>query len=47
MNVGPDRQPVDITENLCDAGVPRGLGYNVYKSFQLFAAFDVCVLDTP
>ena len=31
MDAGPEREPVEITEYLCDAGVPGGPVNNVCK----------------
>ena len=47
IDVGPDQDPVQMTDVFCDAGVlgygtysvPRGLGYNACESFVFSAAF--------
>ena len=50
VDVGPDREPMEMTNHLCDAGVRVSFGYRMYsiqgglshnacKSFLLSAAF--------
>ena len=44
MDAGPERDAVDITEYLCDAGVPGGPVNNAFKIF--FNYLHVCAMYT-
>ena len=46
MDAGPERDPVELTDYWCDAGVPGGPVINVFKRILTFQLFHVCVMYT-
>ena len=47
MDAGPERDPVELTEYLCDAGVPGGPVNNVFKRILTIYSLFMCVSCTP
>ena len=47
MDAGPERDPLELTEYLCDAGVPGGQVNNVFKRILTICSFFMCVSCTP
>ena len=46
MDAGPDREPVQITNNFCDAGVLVELGfrtYSVHGDWVTMSAREICI----
>ena len=47
MDAGPERDPVERTEYMCDAGVPVGPVNNVFKMILTICSFFMCGSCTP
>ena len=43
MDAGPERDPVELTEYVCDAGVPGGPVNNVFERILTICSFSMCV----